>query len=282
MSDIVQREELGSFLRSRREATTPVSVGLEPGPRRRTPGLRREELALLAGLSVTWYTWLEQGRDIAVSRQVMNSLARVLQLPPGERAHLFTLAGLAVPADASPVPELDPLLARLVEEFLPKPAYVMNQWWDLLAYNAAYADFLGGLDHRPPAERNILWITFTESRGTGIFLDWAAEARSLVGQFRSHLAHHPDDPRGQELLHVMQASDPKFAELWDQHLVSGFTSSRKCLVHPELGQLQLDYVKLGVADDDHLAMIVFLPADAETTAALEHFRPQPQVAAASV
>jgi transcriptional regulator with XRE-family HTH domain len=273
MADIVQRDELGGFLRSRREATDPVSVGLEPGPRRRTPGLRREELALLAGLSVTWYTWLEQGRDIAVSRQVVNSLARALRLPATDRAHLFTLAGLALPAQSSDSHAVDPLLARLVHEFLPKPAYVMNQWWDLLAYNEMYADFLGGLDHRPPAERNIMWITFTETRGTGIFVDWAAEAGSLVGQFRSHMARFPDDPRGKELLHVLLDADPKFAELWDQHLVSGFSSSRKKLLHPQIGRLELDYVKLGVGEDDQLALIVFLPADPETATKLADFRP---------
>jgi transcriptional regulator with XRE-family HTH domain len=98
MADMVQREELASFLRSRREATDPVSVGLRPGLRRRTPGLRREELAQLSGISVTWYTWLEQSRHISVSRQVIESLARVLRMTPAEREHLFTVAGLALPA----------------------------------------------------------------------------------------------------------------------------------------------------------------------------------------
>ncbi|MGA8455268.1 MAG: helix-turn-helix transcriptional regulator, partial [Streptosporangiaceae bacterium] len=106
MTDMVQREELASFLRSRREGTDPVLVGLQPGPRRRTPGLRREELAQLSGISVTWYTWLEQGRHITVSREVIESLARVLRMTPPEREHLFTVAGQALPAQTVGPPEV--------------------------------------------------------------------------------------------------------------------------------------------------------------------------------
>ncbi|MEW2503745.1 helix-turn-helix domain-containing protein [Amycolatopsis sp. NPDC047767] len=126
MPELVQRTELGAFLRARREATDPASAGFAPGPRRRTPGLRREALAQLASLSVTWYTWIEQGRDISISHQVVESLARALRLSPSERAHLFTLAGLALPP-APPKPRcVDPLLSRLVRELHPKPAYVVN------------------------------------------------------------------------------------------------------------------------------------------------------------
>ena len=132
MTDMVQREELASFLRSRREGTDPVSVGLRPGPRRRTPGLRREELAQLSGISVTWYTWLEQGRHITVSREVIESLARVLRMTPPEREHLFTVAGQALPAQTVGPPDVDDTLRRLVQTLDPSPAFVVNPWWDLL------------------------------------------------------------------------------------------------------------------------------------------------------
>ncbi|WP_217554612.1 helix-turn-helix transcriptional regulator [Streptomyces sp. GbtcB6] len=260
MTDLVQRDELGAFLRARREATDPAAAGFRSGPRRRTPGLRREELAQLAGLSVTWYTWLEQGRDISVSRQVIESLARALRLSGPQRAHLFTLAAL-VPPPAGPGPaKVDPLLERLVRELLPKPAYVMNPWWDLLAYNDAYAELLGGLDQRSADERNILWITFAESRGSGLFVDWLGEARSLVGQLRVALARYPDDPRGPALLESMLNSSEAFRELWDERSVSGFTAARKELRHPRLGRIDLDYLKLSDAHDEKLSLIVFLPA----------------------
>jgi transcriptional regulator with XRE-family HTH domain len=277
MADVVQRDELATFLRARREATDPASVGFQPGPRRRTPGLRREELAQLAGVSVTWYTWLEQARDISVSRQVINSLARVLRLSETEREHVFTLAGLALPAVAPHPWKVDPLLARLVHELHPKPAYVMNPWWDLLVYNNAYASLLGGLDQRPQAERNILWITFTESRGTGLFADWMAEARSLVGQLRAHLAQYPEDPRGAELRESLWHTDTTFRQLWEEHSVSGFESARKSLRHPDFGPMQLDYVKLAAADDEQLAVIVFQAVDDESAEKLARIPPSSAV-----
>ncbi|MFF5146482.1 helix-turn-helix transcriptional regulator [Streptomyces sp. NPDC013157] len=260
MTDLVRRDELGAFLRARREATDPAAAGFRSGPRRRTPGLRREELAQLAGVSVTWYTWLEQGRDISVNRQVVESLARALRLSGPQRAHLFTLAAL-VPPPAGPGPvKVDPLLARLVRELSPNPAYVMNPWWDPLAYNDAYAELLGGLDRRSADERNILWIVFTESRGPGLFVDWPSEARSLAGQLRVALARYPDDPRGPALLESLLYSSETFRALWDERNVSGFTSARKELRHPRLGRVDLDCLKLADAHDEKLSLMVFLPA----------------------
>jgi transcriptional regulator with XRE-family HTH domain len=266
MSDLVQREELGGFLRSRREATDPLSAGFQPSTRRRTPGLRREELAQLAGLSVTWYTWIEQGRDISVSRQVIESLAGALRLSEPERAHLLTLAGLALPPSGPHPRTVNPLLSRLVQELSPRPSYVMTPWWDLLAYNEQYAELLGGLDQRPEGERNILWLTFTESRGSGLFVDWLGEARSLVGQFRMTLAQHPDDPRGPELLETMQKASETFCELWGEGGISGFTSSRKQLRHPRLGRIDHDYIKLADAHDEQQSLIVFLEAQLSVAA----------------
>lgn len=268
MADMVQRTALGGFLRARREATDPVSVGLRPGGRRRTPGLRREELAQLAGVSVTWYTWLEQGRDITVSRQVIESLARELRLSPPEREHLFTLAGLAVPAEPPGPVRVDATLRRLVDALSPNPAYIVNPWWDILACNDAYAALIGGLDHRPPAERNTLWISFTDDRVRALVLDWPSESRHLVGQLRAHLARHPRDPRGPEIVSALLAASPSFAELWERHAVHRFQGARKRFRHPGVGRLDVDYVKLSAADDDQQQLLVFLPADEESAAKL--------------
>lgn len=266
MAGVVQRGELGAFFRARREAADPVAAGFPVGSRRRTPGLRREELAQLAGLSVTWYTWLEQGRDITVSRPVIVSLARALKLSPAERAHVFTLAGLAPPPV---VREPDPVLERLVQELHPNPAYVAGPWWDLVFYNDAYASLFGGLRQRPPAERNILWLTFIEAPGTGLLLDWDRQARSMVGQFRAALARYPEDPRGPALAQALCAADDRFRRLWAQHTVSPPESARKRLLHPGLGRIDLDYTKLRAAVDDRLTLITFLPADAATRAKLD-------------
>jgi len=272
MADMVQREELASFLRSRREATDPVSVGLRPGPRRRTPGLRREELAQLSGISVTWYTWLEQGRHISVSRQVIESLARVLRMAPAEREHLFTVAGLALPAQASGPPEVDDGLRRLVQTLDPSPAFVVNPWWDLLAYNQAYSVLHGGLDARPPAERNVLWLFFATDPARSLIVNWLDEARQLVGQLRAHLAQYPDDPRGPELVATLKAASPKFAELWQEHGTARFRNYRKGYQHPAAGLLSLDYIKLAAASDDQQHLTVLLPADQATADKLSQLR----------
>jgi transcriptional regulator with XRE-family HTH domain len=264
MTDMVQREELASFLRSRREATDPVSVGLRPGPRRRTPGLRREELAQLSGISVTWYTWLEQGRRISVSRQVIESLARVLRMAPAEREHLFTVAGLALPAQTADPPQVDDTLRRLVEALDPNPAFVVNPWWDLLAYNDTYSFLHGGLDGRPAAERNVLWLFFAADPARYLFVNWPDEARQLVGQLRAHLAQYPGDPRGPELIATLAAASPTFAELWQEHGTARFRISRKGYQHPVAGLLSLDYIKLTAASDDHQQLTVMLPADQVT------------------
>ncbi|MER6086319.1 hypothetical protein [Streptomyces sp. NPDC001833] len=176
------------------------------------------------------------------------------------RAHLFTLAAL-VPPPAGPGPvKVDPLLERLVRELSPNPAYVMNPWWDALAYNDAYAELLGGLDRRSADERNILRIVFTESRGPGLFADWLGEARSLAGQLRVALARYPDDPRGPALLESLLDSSEAFRVLWDERNVNGFTSARKELRHPRLGRVDLDCLKLADARDEKLSLMVFLPA----------------------
>jgi transcriptional regulator with XRE-family HTH domain len=272
MTDMVQREELASFLRSRREATDPVSVGLRPGPRRRTPGLRREELAQLSGISVTWYTWLEQARRISVSRQVIESLARVLRMGPAEREHLFTVAGLALPAQTAGPPQVDDTLRRLIQTLDPNPAFVVNPWWDLLAYNQAYSVLHGGLDGRPPAERNVLWLFFANDPARYLFVNWLDEARQLVGQLRAHLAQYPDDPRGPELVATLAAASPKFAELWQEHGTARFRNYRKGYKHPAAGLLYLDYIKLTAAGDDQQQLTVMLPADQATADKLRQLR----------
>jgi transcriptional regulator with XRE-family HTH domain len=272
MADMVQRQELAAFLRSRREATDPVAVGLHPGPRRRTPGLRREELAELSGVSVTWYTWLEQARDISVSRQVIDSLARVLAMTPPERAHLFTLAGIALPARTAERQQADATLRRLVRTLNPNPAYIVNPWWDLLDYNEAYAALLGGLDDRPAAERNSLWLTFTDNYARGLLVDWLADARQLAGQLRAHLARYPSDPRGPELLEALQAASPKFNEVWKEHAVRRSEASRKRFRHPSAGRIDLDYIKLSTADNDQQQLVAFLPADPDSAAKLADLR----------
>jgi transcriptional regulator with XRE-family HTH domain len=268
MKDMVQRKELAAFLRSRREATDPRDVGLQPGRQRRTPGLRREELAGLAGVSVTWYTWLEQGRDISVSAKVIDSLARVLRISSTEKAHLYTLAGLRVPAETVLPTKLDHTIAQLVGALHPNPASVINPWWDLLSYNKAYSELFGGIDELAAEERNVLRLAFTRVLNDGLVENWDTVVSGLVGQLRTHVARFPHDPRGSDLVEKLRDLSSDFGRMWDDQVVDRFQTSRVVLHHPRAGRLELNFIKLTTADDESQQLVVYLPADSASEAAL--------------
>lgn len=267
------------FLRSRREAVSPLQVGMSAGPRRRTPGLRREELAQLSGVSVTWYTWLEQQRDITVSRQVVDALARSLLLTAAERRHLFTLAGQPLPPESSPGrPVVGAVLHALVSTLDPNPAYVMDQCWDLLTYNRAYDALVGGLDHLDEAERNGIWLLFTRPAMRTLLVDWTGEAQQLIGQFRAVNGARTDHPRVRTLIEGL-AAQPDFARMWAEHPICAFAPARKHFHHPAVGPLTLDYVKLATLEDPDQHLLTFVPADRDTAARLPellaHANPHP-------
>ncbi|MEV5988456.1 helix-turn-helix transcriptional regulator [Streptomyces sp. NPDC052051] len=258
----MQRELLAAFLKSRRGMLSPEQFGLNPGSRRRTPGLRREEVAQLSGVSLTWYTWLEQGRDIRVSRQVLEALAQTLKLTPAERRHLFTLAETALPAE-QPQPQsgtISPTLRKLVESLDPNPAHVTNDYWDLLAANRAYATLVGGLHHLPPEERNSIWLLFTRPQMQSLLVDWQREVRDILGQFRIAVGKHPEDPRPQELIDTLTKTSSQFRTLWSEHPVQAFRPTMKRFSHPTAGQLNLNYTKLDVAENPGQHLVVFMPA----------------------
>ena len=269
MASAAQRQELAAFLRSRREAIGPGEVGLEPGPRRRTPGLRREEVAHLSGVGVTWYTWLEQQRDITVSRQVVDALARALRLTPAERRHLFALTGQPLPAESIGRPQVGPILRALVNQLNPNPAYVIDDYWNILAWNRAQDRLVGGLDHLAEEECNTIWLLFTRPAWRQLLCDWAEEARRLVGQFRAVAGQHADEPRVHALVEGLHAASLEFRELWADHPIQAFTPARKQFQHPLVGRLTLDYVKLAPVENPSLHLVTYLPADAVTAARLD-------------
>ncbi|MFF8990709.1 helix-turn-helix transcriptional regulator [Streptomyces sp. NPDC014983] len=263
-----QRELLAAFLRSRREGLSPEQAGLTPGRRRRTPGLRREEVAQLSGVSLTWYTWLEQGRDIRVSRQVLEALAHTLQLTQAERRHLFTLAETALPAERPEPVAVNPTLRKLLETLDPFPAHVINDSWDLLAANRAYASLVGGLDQLPQEERNSIWLLFTRPQMQSLLVDWQREVRDILGQFRISVGRNPDDPRTAALIDTLTRSSGQFRTLWSEHPVQAFRPTLKRFSHPTAGRLDLNYTKLDVAETPGQHLVVFMPAAEEDERAL--------------
>ncbi|MGW9170519.1 helix-turn-helix transcriptional regulator [Streptomyces decoyicus] len=264
MADPQRRRTLAEFLRSRRERLTPQEAGILAGPRRRTPGLRREEVAQLSGVSVTWYTWLEQARDITVSRQVLTSLARALMLSSVECRHLFALAGEPLP-ERPPGPGPGPALQRLVDALEPNPAYLLDANWDLVGWNRAEAGLIGDPGQLEPAERNLLWLVFTDPAMRTLLADWSGQAQDLVAQFRADARQRSGDPRYEQLTGGLREASEEFRGWWAAHDIADFGSSRRTFRHPRVGVLTFDYVKLAALDAPGIKLFACMPADAATT-----------------
>lgn len=260
----LRRRELAEFLRSRRERIAPQQVGVVHTGRRRTPGLRREEVAQLAGVGVTWYTWLEQGRDIHVSEQVLNAVARTLMLDRDERAHLFTLAGAAdqyVTGECNAVTE--PLRATLTQ-LEPFPACIQSGKYDVLAYNRAYRNLIVDFDALAVDERNCMWLTFTDPRWRKRVVDWEESAAKMVANLRGAMADHVGDATWKAFVARLQAASPEFAELWARHEVRAIADKPKRLRHPDVGMMRFQVTNTWLGPRSSRRMLVYVPADAET------------------
>jgi transcriptional regulator with XRE-family HTH domain len=265
--------ELGPFIRSRREALSPADVGLVVGPRRRTPGLRRAELATLAGISVDYLIRLEQGRDRRPSGQVLGALADALRLDADDRDHLRTIAAMSFgpelcPAAAGePARQVRPTVHALLARLEPAPAFVVNRMTDLLAWTDAYdrlARPIGLLDAEVP---NLAQFTFGDPRARTAYPDWEAVADQRVGDLRAG-----DLSRGgvDELVSRLSAEGgPAFSDRWSARLVVRKRTGVKRLLHPEVGELRVAYETLQLPDADDQRLVVYLSADDATGAALD-------------
>jgi transcriptional regulator with XRE-family HTH domain len=261
----VRRRELAGFLRSRRERITPDQVGLPSAGRRRTPGLRREEVAQLAGVGVTWYTWLEQGRDINVSEQVLLAISATLRLDQYERAHLFTLAGAPAPPHEKACRAIPAGVHATLAKLDPFPAVVMNARTDILAYNRGY-DLLMDVARMPLDERNATVQVFTNPEWRQRMLDWDERADQLVGQLRGAMAEHVGEPAWKSLVKRLRRESPEFEERWQRHDVRPMRNLTKRFRHRDLGVLEFDYTYLWFGRRSELRMTTYTPADEETAA----------------
>jgi transcriptional regulator with XRE-family HTH domain len=265
----LRRRELAAFLRSRRERIKPEQVGLHSVRRRRTPGLRREEVAQLAGVGVTWYTWLEQGREINPSAQVLDAIARTLLFDVHEHAHLFTLSGMSTTTIESECGALCPTVQPLIDQLEPFPAMVVNARLDLLAYNRVYASFFDNLEAIPIEDRNVLWLVFTDAEWRATIVDWDDVVPRMVAEFRAAMADHLDDPSWKTLGARLQRASAEFAALWERHDVQGVEGRTKRAMHPTAGLLRLVYTNLWVGPQVGVRIVAFTPADERTRERLE-------------
>ncbi|GAA3824743.1 helix-turn-helix transcriptional regulator [Nocardioides panacisoli] len=259
-----RRTELADFLRTRRERLTPDDVGLPTGGRRRTPGLRREEVALLAGVGVTWYTWLEQGRDINASVQVLEAIARTLRMDSQERWHLFQLAGVTIVPPPSQCPGLPAGGQDVLDQLDPFPAAIVSSRYDVLGYNRAYNRMMGDLDAVEPGERNTLWLFFTSPYMQGLCLgNRDTAAAHLVGTMRAAMAQHVDDPLWTGLVQRLCEASEEFDAIWRRHDVVDRALPLKDFTSP-VGDLHLQVTRFEVGENGGARMMVYSPRDSTT------------------
>jgi transcriptional regulator with XRE-family HTH domain len=263
-SDELRRQELGGFLRSRRERISPEQVGLPTSGRRRTPGLRREEVAQLAGVGVTWYTWLEQGRDINASEQVLAAIAATLKLDPYERAHLYTLAGQPEPPIAKDCRVISDGVMVMLRQLEPIPAMVSNARFDILACNRTYDRMVGGLERLPFEDRNSLLQAFTSAEWRTRIVDWEDAAPRLVAQFRAAMAQHVAEPSWKCLVKRLRRESAEFERLWSEHEVRPMENLKKRYLNPEVGLLRFDYTQLWFGQRSEIKLTTYAPSDDET------------------
>lgn len=254
-----ERHELSDFLRTRRMRLSPVELGLPSSGRRRTPGLRREEVAALAGVGLTWYTWFEQGRDIGVSAGFVESVARALRLDEVERRHLFVLARLdrAVPV-APGRRSASPALQRVLDGLTGLPAYVRNLRWDLVGWNAE-AQRVFGFGDLPEERRNLLWIAFAEAGFRRRLVAWEERAPLLLARFRRDYAKAPDDPAMVELVTALKRVSPEFKHWWQLHDVHGCAEGVKTILIDGAPPVSYEHTTYTVDDEPDLRLVVYAP-----------------------
>jgi transcriptional regulator with XRE-family HTH domain len=256
-----QRRELADFVRARREKLKPAAAGIAAAARRRTPGLRREEVAQLCGLSVTWYTWLEQGRDIALSPGALARLASALRLRRAERAYLFQLAGKRDPAaDDSAIEQIPPALAACVKA-IAAPAYVLDRSWTARAWNGrAQRLFAGWLDGAH--DRNLLRFIFLSPAARALIHDFDERARRVVAEFRADVSTHLDDPPIRDLVAELRRRSEPFARCWNQHGVLGREGGERTFDHPRDGFVRFTQVTFNLASEPELKLTILVPVAA--------------------
>jgi transcriptional regulator with XRE-family HTH domain len=248
--------ELGEFLRSRRAQIKPEDVGFRSGRGRRVEGLRREEVAALASVSVDYVKRLELGR-ITPSDAVLVSLARALQLDVLERAHLFALAGRASTQDLNPLEDVRPGLLRLLAAVEPLPAFVVGPWLDLLAWNPTASALFTGFERRPPEERNMARLIFLDPEIRELFCAGGWDGSGLVAALRVRYQHGKPDQRVQALISDLIERSPLFRRLWEEHGVVKRMHGRKTFNHPEVGEIELDWDRLTVPGAGGQVLMVY-------------------------
>ncbi|GAB7044723.1 MULTISPECIES: helix-turn-helix transcriptional regulator [Catenuloplanes] len=269
---IRNRSDLAKFLRSRRERITPEQVGLPAGSRRRTPGLRREEIAVLAGLSPTWYTYLEQGRDIRPSPDVLESLARVLQLTEDERRYMYLLTNGQTPPiqPNGPDPSGTPMMRRLIGLLgdVDYPVYGGNLYGDVIAWNQATVRWYTDFGRLPAERRNMLWWLLTADEARRRIVDWTDDVRDVIARLRIASAARPWDQRFSDRISMLHRASPEFRGWWNDHDVRGQHTRPRRFRLPDGTEETLQLVVMRMTDGFN-SMVVHVPPGREASTITE-------------
>lgn len=261
-----RRAELAAFLRAQRARLRPADAGLPEDPqpgRRRTPGLRREEVAQIAGVSVTWYTWLEQGRNIAASQQVVDALAGALRLSPDQHRYLCGLAGLPVAAGEAPAADVRPRLQRLVDAACPSIASIYDHHFDYVVWNTPYERVRGDPALLPATRRNLVWMMFSDSGNRARMVRWEPAARAVLSQFRAAAGQRPGDQRNAALVAELSEASLPFREWWAEYPIRDFRAATIGIDHPGTGQIDLEMFQLRPVEYPGLLMVLQVPRTAD-------------------
>lgn len=258
------RDLLAQFLRSRREQLQPGQVGIVDNRRRRAKGLKREEVSALAGISLTWYTWIEQARDVNFSEDVLAGIADALQLQTHERQYIYQLCGIVSDSEDFHHHSIDPLLMRLVDSQNPFPAYAMGHYWQLLYWNQS-AEALFSFDSLKETEQNILWYTFARDASRPFILNWEERARQLVNEFRADCSQYLVDPLLDDFLKRLQIESPEFKQYWSEHQVKARDGGRRDFQHPIAGHLIFEQTTLRATHAPDIKIVIHLPLEETDT-----------------
>ncbi|MDQ0145491.1 MULTISPECIES: helix-turn-helix transcriptional regulator [Pseudarthrobacter] len=268
MNNPGRRKELGLFLRARRDQALRADYGLPPVGRTRERGLRREEVAFLSGVSVTWYTWLEQGRDISPSRQVLEAISRALHLSSTGLGYVLSLGGYATAAPAGPAADTaPPHIQRLLDALDPNPSFALFPDWGVAGWNTAYAALYPNIAKVPAADRNLLWLVFTDPYVRNLLPDWETTSKRFLAEFRAETGQRLGDPDIQYQVERLKEASPEFRQGWDLYDILGFESRERLFHHPAVGVLQLEHHQVSPSDRPDLHIVVYTPAPGSGAAA---------------
>ena len=269
--DSDRRRELAEFLKSRRLNVSRAELGLPEHTRQRARGLRREEVSFLSGVSVTWYTWIEQAREVNPSRQVLTAIAATLRLSVRERAYILELAGYSA-ADlesVDPVRDAPQPVRRLLDALAGYPAYAIAPDWGISAWNTAYEALYPNVATVSPAHRNLLWLVFTDPDVQDLLPDWETDSRHFLAQFRAEAGHRLGDAPFARLVGRLLGTSEPFRTWWGSHDIEPFTSRERSFQHPVVGALQLEHHRLAPSDHPDLHVVIYTPVDPCTAERLQ-------------